>query len=263
MTNKNSSKRFGRDGHLEWVWVKDLHIEESAQQPYNEGRASRIAAEFDPDKFGVPIVSKRGGKLYVVDGQHRIGALRIMGWGDQQAQCWVYDNLTVSEEADRFLGHNDRKAVQSFDKFRVAVTAGYEAECDINRIVLLQGLKVARSGEGAISCTEALKRVYRQGPDVLARTLHIVYESYGDSGLRGFVVDGIGLMCARYNGDLPSDKAIERLGSVRGGLGSLETKAYSLRKQLGASLPQCVAGAAVDIINGGRGGKKLANWWAA
>jgi hypothetical protein len=262
LTNQNNSKRFARDGHLRWVWVKDLHVEPSAQRDWRKGHSAAIAAEFDPDKFGIPLVSDRDGKLYVIDGQHRIEALRLMGWGDQQVQCWVYEGLTIAEEADRFLGHSTTKNIQSFDKFRIAVTAGYQVECDINRIVLMQGLKVSRSGNGAVAATESLKRVYKLGPDVLAKTLHIVAESYGDAGLQGFVIDGIGLLCGRYNGDLESQAATDRLGSVRGGLAALETKAYSLRKQLGASMPQCVAGAATDIINSGRGGKKLANWWA-
>ena len=262
MTNQNSSKRFSREGHLRWVWIKDLHIEPTAQRGFIIGHASKLAAEFDPDKFGIPLVSDRGDKLHVVDGQHRVEALRIMGWGDQQIQCWVFEGLTIAQEADLFLGHNNSKAVQSYDKFRTAVTAGHEIECDINRIVLMKGLKIARSGEGAIKSTEALKRVYKLGPDVLAKVLHIASESYGDAGLQGFVIVGIGLLCGRYGDELQSSVAIDRLGGARGGLSALETKAYSLNKSTGHPLPECIAGAATHIINGGRGANKLPNWWA-
>ncbi len=39
-------------------------------------------------------------------------------------------------------------------------------------------------------------------------------------------------------------------------------KAENLRKSTGNMRAHCVAAAAVEINNGGRGGKKLADWWS-
>lgn len=253
--------RMERTGHLRWIAVADIHVNARAQRELRPGWAAQIAADFDPDRLTPPLLNKRGGKYYVIDGQHRIEAMHLMGWDDQELQCWVYEGLTEAQEADLFLWHNNRRSVSSFDKFVIGVTADRDDESDINRIVLACGLKVALGTPGGISATTALRKVYSHGPDNLSRTLRIVRDSYGDDGLKGHVLEGIGLLCARYNGDLDDKTAVDRLSSARGGLGALNTKAWGLRKQLGRSMPHCVAAAATDIINAGRGGKKLPNWW--
>jgi hypothetical protein len=261
---KDNTKRVERSGHLRWVAVADIVVDERNQREFRPGWAAQIAAEFDPDRFLPPLVSLRpDGKYYVIDGQHRVGAMRLMGWDDQQIQCWVYEGLTSAQEADLFLWHNNRKSVGAFDKFRIGVEAERGVEADINRIVLLNGLKVAQGVPGSVSAVGALRKVYAHGADTLGRTLRIVRDSYGDSGLRGEVIEGIGLVCARYNGELAEDRAVERLSSARGGLGALTTKTNMIRKAMGQPLPHCVAAAAVDIINSGRGGKKLPAWWAS
>ena len=264
MTNTQGTQksRVERSGHLHWVAIADIHVNPRAQRELRPGWCAQIAADFDPDRFSPPLLSLREDRHYVIDGQHRIEAMRLMGWGDQQVQCWVYEGLSEAEEADLFLWHNNRKAVSAFDKFQTAVVAGREAESDINRIVLLSGLKVAHGVSGSISAVASLRKTYTHGPKVLARTLRIVRDSYGDDGLKAEVISGIGLLCARYNGDLDDDRAVDRLSNARGGLGALMTKSHTLRKQLGRPMPHCVAGAAVELINAGRGGRKLENWWA-
>lgn len=262
-SNTTASVKIERKGHLRWVPVRDIHVNERAQRDLRAGWAAQIAADFDPDRFTPPLLSLRGGQHYVIDGQHRIEAMHIMGWEDQHVQCWVYEGLTEAQEADLFLWHNNRKSVSSFDKFQVGVVADRGDETDINRIVLASGLKVAQGQPGGVSATSALRKVYAHGPGVLARTLKIVHSSYGDDGLKGQVIEGVGLLCARHNGDLDDTKAIARLGGVRGGLGALNTKAYGIRKSSGRPYPHCYAAAATEIINAGRGGKKLPNWWTS
>lgn len=263
MTNtKSTPTRVERNGHLRWVFVNEISVNPRAQRDLRPGWAAQIAADFDPDRFTPPLVSLRGGRHYVIDGQHRVEALRVMGWDDQQVQCWVYEGLTEAEEADLFLWHNNRRSVNAFDKFQTAVVAERPEQVDIDRIVRLSGLKVAQGLPASISAVGALQKVYTYGPEVLARTLRIVSDSYGDDGLKGDVLSGIGIMCARYNGELDEKDAVAKLSGVRGGLGALMTKSHALRKQLGRPMAHCVAGAAVEIINSGRGGKKLENWWS-
>lgn len=263
MTKTNTTApRVERTGHLRWVAVADIHVNARAQRELRPGWAAQIAADFDPDRFTPPLLSLRDGKHYVIDGQHRIEAMRVMNWDDQQVQCWVYENITEAEEADLFLWHNNRKQVASFDKFQIGVIAERGDEVDIDRIVRAAGLKVAQGLPGGISATGALRKVYSHGPNVLSRTLRIVNDSYGDDGLKGQVIEGIGLLCSRWNGDLDDNRAVTKLQNARGGIGSLNTKAFGLRKQLGKPMSQCYAAAATEIINAGRGGKKLPNWWS-
>jgi hypothetical protein len=263
MTNtKTTTDRVERSGHLRWVAISDIYTDPRAQRELRPGWAAQIATDFDPDRFTPPLVSLRNHKHYVIDGQHRIEAMRLMGWDDQRVQCWVYEGLTTADEADLFLWHNSRKAVAAFDKFQIAVIADRSVEVDINRIVLASGMKVAKKQPGSIGAVSALKRVYEQGPETLGRSIRIIRDAYGDDGFKSEVIQGVGLLCSRYNGELDDSQAVQKLANARGGLGSLMTRAHVTRKQLGRPLPHCVAAAAVDIINAGRGGKKLPSWWS-
>jgi hypothetical protein len=201
--------------------------------------------------------------FWLVDGQHRREALVAAGWGDQQVQCQVFENLDREQEAELFLGLNDRKAIPALQSFRIAVFAGREREVAIERIVRAQGCAVtADKIDGAIGAVGTLIRIFeRSGGKVLSRTIEIIREAYGAPGLEAHVLDGIGLLCARYNGDLEDQVAIAKLRNVQGGVGGLMGRAYVMRERMKKSLAECVAASAAEVINAGRGGKKLPAWF--
>jgi hypothetical protein len=264
VSDPNAAKRVEREARLRWVPIADMHVSPLAQRDMNNGRANQIANNFDLEQLGTPTVNERGGNFYIIDGQHRIEALRIIGWGDQQVQCWTYRGLTEQEEAEKFLKLNDTLAVNAFTKFKVGVQAGRLEESDIDRIVRAQGLRVSMdSSNGAISAVTALRRIYRgPGPRMLSKTLRIVRDAYGDAGLNAAVLSGIGLLCARYDdATLREDRAVEKLSTAHGGVYGLLNRAEQLRRQMGHSKQHCVAAAAVEIYNGGRGGVKLPAYW--
>lgn len=263
MTINPSAKRVERAARLEWVPIADMRVSALAQRDLNQARVDRLAADFDMEQLGSPTVNQRDGHFYVIDGQHRVEALRVIGYGDQSIECWTYKGLTDVEEADKFLKLNDILAVPAFAKFKVSVQAGREVECDIDRVVRSLGLRVSTErSEGAISAVHTLRRVYqRGGPECLAKTLAVVRDAYGSPGLEAIVIDGIGLLCHRYNGELTVERAVLALGSANGGVNGLLGKAEVLRKQTGNAKAHCVAASAVDLINRGKGGRKLPSWW--
>jgi hypothetical protein len=246
---------------IEWVPISEMRVSPKAQRAYREAHAAEFAADFDLEALGYPVVNKRGGHYYIVDGQHRIGALKMIGWDDQMIECEVYDGLTEQQEADLFLRRDDRKAIPALEKYRIALTAGREVETDIERVVRQMELTVGAQS-GSIRAVGTLRKVYtRGGPDVLGRALLIIREAFGDHGLDAAVIDGMGLVCQRYNGSLDTTKAVKQLSSLHGGVNGLLTRAENLRKQTGNTKGACVAAAAVEAYNSGRGGKKLPDWW--
>lgn len=256
--------RIERKARLEWVTINRMKVSPLAQRDLNPARVNRIITRFDLEQVGTPTVNERDGWFYLIDGQHRIEALRGLGYGDQQIECWTYLGLSEAEEAEKFLKLNDTLAVNAFAKFKVGVQAGRELECDIDRIVRDAGFRVALAARdrGAISAVGTLGRVYQQtGGDNLARTLDIIRESYGDLGLSSAVIDGISLMLHRYGDQLDNATVITRLTAVHGGLGALLARTENWRQKMRAQKRHCVAAAAVEIINGGKGGRKLQSWW--
>jgi ParB-like nuclease domain len=255
--------RIERHARLRWVPLTQMRVNPLAQRDLNQARVSKLAAAFDPEKIDAPTVNHRGDWYYLIDGQHRIAALKewLSSWADQQVQCWTYEGLSEAEEAEKFLALNDTLPVHAFAKFKVSIQAGRDTEADVDRIVRALGLRIAR-GSGGISAVATLRRIYtRGGPAVLSRALRIIRDAYGEAGLDGPVIDGISLLCQRYDGDLSEQHAIERLSSAHGGVSGLISRAGQLRQSTGSAAAQCVAAAAVEVINRGSGGRKLPGWW--
>jgi len=119
--------RVERAARLKWCPIAKMRVSPTAQRELKQHRVDHLVANFDLEQIGTPVVSERDGAYYILDGQHRIEALRGIGWGDQQIQCWTYTGLTEEDEAERFLKLNDTLVVDSFSKFRVGVNAGRAA----------------------------------------------------------------------------------------------------------------------------------------
>lgn len=263
MAESTNPKHIERVARLRWVPIAEMRVNPVAQRELRTHRVSKLVAAFDPEQIGNPTVNLREGTYYIIDGQHRIEAMKAIGWGDQAVQCWTYEGLTEAQEAEIFLKLNDKLSVTTFDKYKTGVQAGRLAESDVDRIVRFHGLHVARgTAPGAVSCPGTLLKVYEKcGAKALSRTLNLISEGFGDAGLDAFVIEGVGLMCQRYGDELDLAKAADRFGSTRGGVAGLLNRAQAIRAKTGNAKAHCVAAAAVEIYNAGRGGKKLASWW--
>lgn len=261
-----STTKVERQARLRWVSIEKMKVSPVAQRELRTARVDHLAANFDLEQLGTPTVNERDGWFYILDGQHRIETLKQIGWGDQSIQCWTYVGLTDQEMADKFDRLNDTLHVHAFDRFRVRVNAQRETECEIDRIVRAQGLVVSRDKvAGAISAVGMLNKVYsRSDGQTLGRALRIIRDAYGDAGLEAPVIDGVGYLCQRYNGQLDDREVVERLGNIHGGVNGLLGKAETIRKQTGSPKGQCVAAAAVETLNAGKRGKRLLpSWWAS
>ena len=265
MSNSTRTKRLTMEKHLQWIPINQMRVSPQSQRELNQAWVDHIAANLDPEHLGNPTVSQRGGHFWVIDGQHRVAAVRDALGEDQSMQCWLYRDLTEEQEAEVFLKLNNTRSVDTFAKFRIGVKAGRDEECDIDRIVRAQDLRVSREKvDGAIRAAGTLRKVYRHGgPNGLARTLRIVRDAYGDAGMESAVIEGIGMLTARFNGDLRDPEAVERLSRAHGGVSGLLNRAELMRRQTGAPRNQCVAAAAIEIVNKGRRGKdRLPDWWS-
>lgn len=118
MTGTKDEHKKQRASHLRWVPIAEMKVSPKAQREFRKPHAEKFAADFDLEALGFPVVNIRDGHYWIVDGQHRVEALKMMGWADQQIQCECYEGMTEAEEADLFLRRDDRRAITSFDKFR-------------------------------------------------------------------------------------------------------------------------------------------------
>lgn len=270
MSKRERSTSHHRPYRVQEVPLGKMATSRRCQRDLNQNRVDYLYANFELDDFGHPVVSWRDGFYFIIDGQHRVEALKLWlgkGWEIQKIECRVYQGLTEAEEADMFDRLNDVLQVAAFDKFKVRVAAGRPNEVAIDRIVKQEGLVISRDQiPGSVHAVGTLSRIFaRADGDVLARSLRIIRDAFGDTGFQATIIDGIGHLCQRYNGVLDEKAAIQKLSDTRGGVNGLLGKAVILRKQTGNSQAQCVAAAAVDIINSNRvtGTKRLPSWWKA
>jgi hypothetical protein len=245
-----------------------MKISETGQRVFDQSWADKIFSEFDPDKMSTPFLNHRDGYYFIMNGQHSINAawrwLGKMADDTASLQCWVTEGLTEQQEAEMFLSLNTQKNVPTFQKFRVALSAGRAAETEVHKIVKHEKLIISEQDlPGAIGAVGTLLKVYkRHGPDTLGKALRLARDSFGDAGLKAQVIDGLALLCHRYNGVLDERSSIEALSNVHGGVHGLLGNAEKLRHKTGSSKPQCIAAQCVDTINRGRAAKqKLVGWF--
>jgi len=237
------------------------------QREFRKAHGDNIAADLDLNKIGYPIMNHRDGIFWVLDGQHRIYALKQNGFEHDNVDCEVYEDLTDAEMADIFLGRDRRKQIATYDKFHVSCTAGYKRELDILRAIESNGQRVSRERGEGITAVGALGGVYDRSGDVVVgqviRTINLGFSGDSDAFDRA-IIEGLGLVFNRYNGRTNEKVLGQRLGQLRHGARELLRKAESIRERTGNQKKHCVAAAVVDIYNKGEGahGKgRLPAWW--
>lgn len=239
------------------------------QREFKPSWADYLASELDLNKLGYPIINHRDGIYWVLDGQHRVAALKQFGFSDKDVvECEVYEGLTDAEMADIFLGRAEVRAISPYDKFHVACTAGHRLENDVRRTVESNGLKIGRSREDhCVGAVGTLCKVHdRFGGVVLGQAIRTIKNAYaGDpAAFDAAIIEGLGLVYNRYNGKTNEKEMATRLASTAKNAHALIRRAEALRERTGNRKTQCVAAAIVDIYNKGLGPRaadRLPSWW--
>lgn len=106
---------------------RDLVIPEHAQRKFNQRHGDKLAAEWTMEKFKPIDVSFRNGKYYVIDGQHRLYAMKKRHGGDCSILCYVHYGMTEYDESMFFLNQfNGIKVILTPDRMRIRYMIGDE-----------------------------------------------------------------------------------------------------------------------------------------
>ena len=93
-----------------------------------------IAKNFDKSKLGTLTLSQRDGKYYIIDGAHRLSALRTLQY--THAVCEILTGLTHEEEANYFRTQGvDKRDLRPLDLFNAGLIAEDWKCLMIDRIV--------------------------------------------------------------------------------------------------------------------------------
>jgi hypothetical protein len=245
-----------KNNQFRWISLGLLDvIHADAQRKLDERNVRRIVTDFDPDLFGVVTVAEMNGsgKHHIIDGQHRVEALRRLGWADQSVPCVIRASHDKADVARMFDGINTAKKPQYIDRFRVRVTAGYALEVAVNEIVERHGYEVAIGGQTDhrkfSAAAAAVQVADKLGLNVLDITIGVTVTAWGHSRDAVHMSIVSGLAQALAAGADPKRLA-ERLES-QVTPGQLIGKARARKDFAGGSLSSNVAHAAVSIYNTG------------
>lgn len=265
--NNTRKKTVKRNSHLATIKVGDIRVDSSSQREATRQSVHALASNFNPDLMGIIVVSHRDGVYWVMDGQHRILALKEALGEDADdwevvAEC--YEGLTEEQEADMFLDLNNRRTVSAFDKYKVGVTARRHVPEDIERIVTAHGLRTSKDGKpGSISAVTALQKVYEIGGyQLLSRTLSVISAAWDATVWDSFIIRGVARFLNHFQQRVDDERLIKILAAYPMANKGLKMSAEKNRKAYGVNLEDGTAVAITEAYNKGRrGANSLGNWF--
>lgn len=253
------SEHFHEDAHTtKWIPVKDLSIVwATAQREFNVRHAKKISDTFDPDLFDDLVVTLPNGDgvYHVVDGQHRKAAIQELYGEDERVPCRIVNVTDPARAAEIFDRINtSRKAPSSIEKFKVRVTAGYEDEVAINKLINSFGYRVAhQTAANTIRAVGSLQYVHKSyGLEVLKETLMTIKGTWDADGhaLDGPIIQGYGALIAEHRKHLDWKRMREQI-SIKFTPGRLLGHAKTEREIRGGSMGDAVRSVLIRTYNQG------------
>lgn len=233
------------------------------QRPVNPREVDRLIREWDDRLLEPVVVSFRDGKFYVVDGQHRIAAMRRMNGGNGvMVNCKVYSGLTYEQEADLcYKLDKAKKRLSLSQSTNVLAESGMDAEVtEIRRLTencgFIWALGKSHGKTGEIVSTRALVNAYRLlGGASFTRMLQLLWDAWEGSprSLTAALLSGMALFVKTYDTEIHDKTFVRRLSGCdpdeinRRGRADFSTNNTALR----------FARVILEKYNGQRGGKKL------
>lgn len=260
-----------------------LIVDPRVQRESNPARVRKMADEWNDAMVGVLVVSHRQGtravdflrggvaaeseQFVVLDGQTRLEAFRLVCNDDSVTAApllaQVYEGLTLQEEAEIFLKHNDRRAVAPLDRFRLAVTAKEEWALDIHDIAARHGwfAKGMDKGPNArrFAAVGSLEKLYNlDGGVSLQRTLDVIDAAWENpnGAICTETINGLGLLFHRYGESVDDRSLVHKLAKL--GFNRYLSGVSDRRRAMpGTSISKAAADWVLDLYNANRRTKRL------
>lgn len=110
--NNNNTGIFEIKKYIKRFNIEDLETKHEAQRTLDEAWVEEIKDNWDERTCTPPVVVIENGVNLVVDGQHRLQAMRELGY--RQIDCYLIQGISASEA---FLMINNIKPIEDIDKF--------------------------------------------------------------------------------------------------------------------------------------------------
>lgn len=247
--------------------VSNLIVDPNVQRGLDRKRVTKIADDLDLNAVGVITVSHRGnGSYHVIDGQHRVEALRLAGGESEKVECRIFDGLSIEEEARLFRLLNNTAKLQALDKFKIRVVEGEPIAVAISHTLNKHGWRLAGgAADGCFSAVAAIERIWQREQTAVERTIVTITRAWGHApaAVNGLLVEGIGLVYARYGNAIDDKSMADRLARYPGGAGRLIGAARGIAETYRFTVSTGIADLVVELYNSQRKTKALPPWRAS
>lgn len=217
-----NGKRFiGRD---ERVPVYKLFSAAHCQRKLKDWWVNEIAEEYDENLVNLITVSLRDGRYYVIDGQHRVSAIKKKFGSNAVVKCRVIMGLTIKDEAWYFNKINkNRQDMNSNENFN----SGYYAEDPTIMGVINIGRKYGVSFGNKnltnmknikfhVKAVDTAQKIYdKYGAEVFDRVCNILSQSFPEeqSAFSASLMDATALITDIYGNTCSDKMLVKRLQS--------------------------------------------------
>ena len=211
-------------GVEELLSTGELYSGQPYQRPVLDRAVDKLVREWDPRLLTPLVVSYRDGRYNLVDGQHRVCAMRKKNGGkDVTALCRVYHGLTYEQEAELYyMLDQTRGKLRLGHATKALVESGADAEIiDVKQRVEDAGFVWALdrpTGEPfEISTTRAVINAYRLlGGAAFSRMLGLIAGAWHGTpnSLKASIFSGMALFVKTYETELVDQIFIKRLSAV-------------------------------------------------
>ncbi|OLA94845.1 MAG: hypothetical protein BHW64_01730 [Candidatus Melainabacteria bacterium LEY3_CP_29_8] len=157
------------------------------QRDMETKNTNEIANRFNPYMWELPKLMYKNGRLYVVDGEHRIiGTIKA---GLPMIQCEILFGITEDEAIDLFLNQGDsRRNVSPYDKYNAALEAKkpeyikLKEICNKNHVAVKGDRKPIENPIGILTPISDGVNLVKSNPQLLDRILYLIGELKWNAG---------------------------------------------------------------------------------
>lgn len=194
------------------------------QRPVEQTKVNRFIKQWNSRLLSPIVVSYRDSKYHVVDGQHRLAAMRKMNGGkDVIVPCLVYTGLTYAQEAEMYVKLDRAKGhLKLASKIKALLESGADAAVlDIDKRIEDAGFTWAldkpTNAAYEIIPTRAVKSAYKLlGGPAFSRMLELMAGAWhgSQSSLTAGMIAGMALFLKTYETEVDDYDFVTRLSAV-------------------------------------------------
>ena len=215
---------YGRPGTERSLFTGRLTSGLPYQRPVDEKEVNRLIREWDDRLLDPLVVSFRDGKFNVVDGQHRVAAMRKMNGGKEvMVPCIIYSGLTYEQEADLcYKLDKAKKRLTLAQATNALAESGNDADIrtvksliEANGFVWALNRRTRAANE--IGSIRALMKSWRAlGDDEFSRMLVLLRCTWGGhpDSLTSFMFSGMTIFLKTYSTEMDDRLFIRQLSKV-------------------------------------------------